>query len=118
MNTISLVDLEITCIIGVNPQERIQEQNLFLDINLYVDFGDSTFSDDINKTIDYTKIAEIATQLASSKKYQLIESFCHDLNNLFLDTFKIIQQSNITVKKPNALPKAKYAAYSMKKSRI
>ena len=49
MNTISLVDLEITCIIGVNPQERVQEQNLFLDINLYVDFGDSTFSDDINK---------------------------------------------------------------------
>ena len=118
MNTISLVDLEITCIIGVNPQERIQEQNLFLDINLYVDFGDSTFSDDINKTIDYTKIAEIATQLAISKKYQLIESFCHELNILFLEKFERIKKSEITVKKPNALPKAKYASYSMMKSRI
>ena len=118
MNIISLVDLEITCIIGVNPQERIKEQNLFIDINLHVDFGDSTFSDDINKTIDYTKIAEIATQLASSKKYQLIESFCHDLNILFLEKFARIQKSKITVKKPNALPKAKYASYSMMKSRI
>ena len=40
MNTISLVDLEISCIIGIHPDERIQEQNLFLDINLDIDFGD------------------------------------------------------------------------------
>ena len=118
MNTISIVDLEVTCIIGILPNERVEEQTLLLDINLDVDIGDSAFADDINKTIDYTKIAEMATQLGISKKYKLIESFCYDLNNLFLDTFKIIQQSKITVKKPNAIPKAKYAAYSMKKSRI
>ena len=118
MNTISIVDLEITCIIGILPDERVKEQILLLDIYLDVDFGDSNIADDINETIDYTKIAELATQLAISKKYNLIESFCYDLNNLFLDTFKIIQQSKITVKKPNAIPKAKYAAYSMKKSRI
>ena len=118
MNTISIVDLEITCIIGILPDERVKEQTLLLDIYLDVDFGDSNIADDINETIDYTKIAEMATQLGISKKYKLIESFCYDLNNLFLDTFKIIQQSKITVKKPNAIPKAKYAAYSMKKSRI
>ena len=118
MNTISIIDLEISCIIGILPNERVKEQNLLLNINLDVDIGDSTFADDINETIDYTKIAEMATQLAISKKYKLIESFCFDLTNLFLDTFKIIQQSKITVKKPNAIPKAKYAAYSMKKIRI
>ena len=118
MNTISIVDLEITCIIGILPDERVKEQTLLLDIYLDVDFGDSIIADNINETIDYTKIVEMATQLGISKKYKLIESFCYDLNNLFLDTFKIIQQSNITVKKPNAIPKAKYAAYSMKKSKI
>ena len=118
MNTISIVDLKITCIIGILPNERVKEQTLLLNINLDVDIGDSTFADDINETIDYTKIAEMATQLAITKKYKLIESFCRDLNNLFLDTFKVIQKTRITVKKPNALPKAKYAAYSMKKSRI
>ena len=118
MNTISIVDFEITCIIGILPNERVKEQTLLLNINLDVDIGDSTFADDINETIDYTKIAEMATQLAITKKYKLIESFCRDLNNLFLDTFKVIQKTRITVKKPNALPKAKYAAYSMKKSRI
>ena len=118
MNTISLVDLEIICIIGIHPHERVQEQKLFVDINLDVDFEDSIISDDINDTIDYTLIAELATQLAISKKYQLIESFCSDLNNLLLDKFKIIQKSKITVKKPNALPKAKYAAFTMEKSRI
>ena len=118
MNTISIVDLEITCIIGILPDERVKEQTLLLDIYLDVDFGDSNIADDINETIDYTKIAEMATQLGISKKYKLIESFCYDLNNLFLETFTIIQQSKITVKKPNAIPKAKYAAYTMKKTRI
>jgi len=118
MNTISIVDLEITCIIGILPNERVKEQTLLLDIYLDVDFGGSNIADDINETIDYTKIADMATQLGISKKYKLIESFCYDLNNLFLDTFKIIQQSKITVKKPNAIPKAKYAAYTMKKTRI
>ena len=118
MNTISLFDLEVTCIIGIHPHERVQEQILLLDISLDVDLGNSTFSDDINDTIDYTLIAELATQLAILKKYQLIESFCSDLNNLLLDKFKIIQKSKITVKKPNALPKAKYAAFTMEKSRI
>ena len=118
MNTISIVDLEITCIIGILPDERVKEQTLLLDIYLDVDLGDSNIADDINETIDYTKIAEMATQLGISKKYKLIESFCYDLNNLFLDTFKIIQRSKIIVKKPNAIPKAKYAAYSMAKSKI
>ena len=118
MNTISIIDLEITCIIGILPNERVKEQTLLLNINLDVDIGDSTFADDINETIDYTIIAEMATQLAITKKYNLIESFCKDLNNLFLETFQAIQQTRITVKKTNALPKAKYAAYTMKKSRI
>ena len=117
MNTISLVDLEITCIIGIHPHEREHEQSIFLDINLDIDFSDSTFSDDINETIDYSNIAELATQLAISKKYKLIETFCNDLNNLFLNKYRIIKRSKITVKKPNALPKAKYAAFSMTKSR-
>ena len=118
MNTISIVDLEITCIIGILPNERVKEQTLLLNINLDVDIGDSTFADDINETIDYTIIAEMATQLAITKKYNLIESFCKDLNNLFLETFQAIQQTRITVKKTNALPKVKYVAYTMKKSRI
>ena len=117
MNTISLVDLEITCIIGIHPHERSQEQNIFLDIDLDINCNNSNFSDDITQTIDYTIIAELATQLAISKKYKLIESLCHDLNEIFIDKFEIIQQSTITVKKPNALPNAKYASYSMKRSR-
>ena len=40
MNTISIVDLEITCIIGIHPDERVKEQTLLLDIYLDVDFGD------------------------------------------------------------------------------
>ena len=70
MNTISIVDLEITCIIGILPYERVKEQNILLDIDLDVDFGDSTCTDDINETIDYTKIAEMATQLGISRKYK------------------------------------------------
>ena len=117
MNTISIVDLEVTCIIGILPNERVEEQTLLLDINLDVDIGNSAFSDEIDETIDYTIIAEMATKLAVTKKYNLIESFCRDLNNLFLETFQVIKKTSISVKKPNAIPKAKYATFTMGKSR-
>ena len=117
MNTISIVDLEITCIIGILPNERVEEQTLLLDINLDVDIGDSAFLDEIDETIDYTIIADMATKLAVTKKYNLIESFCRDLNNLFLETFQVIQKTNISVKKPNAISNAKYATFTMEKTR-
>ena len=82
-----------------------------------VNFVDSIIADDIDETVDYSKVAELATKLAISKKYKLIESLCSDLNNLFLNTFNRIKKTKIIVKKPNALPKAKYAAYTMEKSR-
>ncbi len=88
-----------------------------LDIYLDVNFVDSNITDDIDETVDYSKVAELATKLAISKKYKLIESLCSDLNNLFLNTFNRIKKTKIIVKKPNALPKAKYAAYTMEKSR-
>ena len=91
MNTISIVDLEITCIIGIHPSERVKQQTLLLDINLDVDIGNSAFADEIDETIDYTIIAEMATKLAVTKKYNLIESFCRDLNNLFLESFQVIK---------------------------
>ena len=118
MNTISIIDLEISCIIGIHPNERVKEQTLLLDIYLNIDFGESNIADDINETIDYTKIADMATQLGISKKYNLIESFCRDLNNLFLETFQVIKKTRISVKKPNAIPKAKYATFTMEKTRI
>ena len=117
MNTISIVDLEVTCIIGILPNERVEEQTLLLDINLDVDIGDSAFVDEIDETIDYTIIADMATKLAVTKKYNLIESFCRDLNNLFLETFQAIKKTRISVKKPNAIPKAKYATFTMGKTR-
>ena len=117
MNTISIVDLEVTCIIGILPNERVEEQTLLLDINLDVDIGDSAFVDEIDETIDYTIIADMATKLAVTKKYNLIESFCRDLNNLFLETFQAIKKTRISVKKPNAIPKAKYATFTMEKTR-
>ena len=117
MNTISIVDLEVTCIIGIHPSERVKPQTLLLDINLDVDIGNSSFADEIDETIDYTIIAEMATKLAVTKKYNLIESFCRDLNNLFLETFQAIKKTRISVKKPNAIPKAKYATFTMEKTR-
>ena len=117
MNTISIIDLEIKCIIGILPNERVEEQTLLLDINLDVNIGDSDFEDKIDETIDYTIISDMATKLAITKKYNLIESFCRDLNNLFLETFQVIQKTKISVKKPNAIPNAKYATFTMGKTR-
>lgn len=117
MDSITLSDLEISCIIGIYPHERTQEQLLFLDITVSLDLMPSAKSDHITDTLDYDNIANKATQLAVKNKYQLIETLANDLNGLILKEHKEVFTSRVTVKKPAAVPKAKFASVTMEKSR-
>jgi len=117
MDSIILKDLEISCIIGIYPHEREKEQSIFLDLILESDLNPSAKSDNIKDTLDYDKVAETANQLARQKKYQLIETFAHELNEKILNDFTQISKCTTTVKKPAAVPKARYAAVTCEKSR-
>jgi FolB domain-containing protein len=113
---IGFVDHKIKCIIGVNPDERIQEQDVLIDLIVTYDVSKAIENDDVEFTCNYALMAKVITSIAQEGKYKLLEtlaSACIDAIHL---KYQSIQHITLTVKKPQALSTAAYPFVTVDKS--
>ena len=106
IGTIGLKNLHIECIVGIYPHERVDEQPLYVDIEVDHDFDRAAAAEHVDETVDYDHIAELLTTLATERKYQLIETFAKDGIDQILDRWEDVLGVRIEVRKPNAVPAA------------
>ena len=52
-DTVMINGLQFTCIIGMLPEERISEQRVIINAELYTDFNQVSQSDSIAHTVNY-----------------------------------------------------------------
>lgn len=102
----------INCIIGILPQERVEPQDIFIDLKVGYDFSISSVTDDILDTIDYTKMTFLCTEIAQEGKYQLLEKLAADILKALLDQFDITW-AWIRIKKPNGIPSAQNSSVEL-----
>ena len=105
--TIELERLEIDCIVGIHPFERVQEQKIFLDVLLEIDFAPAAASENVANTIDYTDVAATLTDLVRTRRYQLIETLAVEAADLLLSQHPQVERIQIAVHKPAAVPQAR-----------
>lgn len=113
---IGFENLEIICIIGMNPEERIQLQPLFVDVKVEANFHACAQSDHVKDTIDYVTLGDICTELAQKGQYQLIEKYAYDVLQKLLQDFAI-NWAWIKIKKPQAMPAADFTTVELKLSK-
>jgi len=113
---IGFENLKIVCIIGVNPEERIHEQPIFVDVKVEANFHASAQSDHVRDTINYVTLSDLCTEFAQKGQYQLIEKYAYDVLKRFLSDFSI-NWAWIKVKKPQAVPAADFTSVELKLSR-
>ena len=111
--TISIKDLEISCIIGIHPHERHIPQNIFIDIEFDSDFELVSQSGQLSNSIDYDSIASFLTSWIQEKKFGLLEQLAEKACLKIFEKWPEINCCRIKVKKPNALIHAKYASVSI-----
>jgi dihydroneopterin aldolase len=99
---------QLNCIIGIYPDERKQEQTLFVDAKVKLDLSSCLVSGQMDDTIDYTLLAQICSQLAEQNNYLLLETFASDILEEYLRRFKAVW-AWVKVQKPDAIPHAAYA---------
>lgn len=110
MGVLDIHDLRVRCIVGVHTHERKVEQDLLVDVRLEFDFSEAAHSDQIDLTIDYTRLADLLEAWMQREKFQLIETLAARACFLITDEWPQISHCRITIKKPSALPKARYAS--------
>ncbi len=109
IGTIMLEGLEVECIIGIHPHERVEAQNIIIDCEMDHDIAAAAAGDDIDATIDYSAVASFLAELAIERKYRLIETYVEDAAQVLLDRFGA-RRVMLKVMKPAAVPAASWSA--------
>jgi D-erythro-7,8-dihydroneopterin triphosphate epimerase len=99
---IEIRDLLLRAIIGINPDERINRQDVLLNIELDTDLRPAAHSDDIRDAVNYRTIAKEVIELVEGSEYQLVESLAEAVAALCLRD-KRVTRVGVSLQKPGAL---------------
>lgn len=90
-------------IIGIHDWERIQPQEILINIVIEADLHKAGDSDHINDTISYSAIARTAKEMAETAQRLTVEALAEDIARACLEDPRV-QRIRVRVEKPNAVP--------------
>jgi dihydroneopterin aldolase len=87
---LSLVDLELSCHLGVPAKERAQPQKILCTAVFPVpNLKKAAQTDDLADTVNYFDLSQLLQKTARQKKRKLIETLAADLAQAAFDTFPL-----------------------------
>jgi dihydroneopterin aldolase len=98
---LELNGLEVDCIIGELPEERVRNQRLILDVKLEI-CDDSAFTDDITDTVDYAALTESIRDALVSAKCRMIERAAKVAHDICMSNSKV-RSATVKVTKAGAI---------------
>lgn len=113
---IGIENFKISCIIGVNPDERTRVQEIFVDLKVRADVSRCIAKDRLKDAIDYTLLAKMCRDLAIAHRYHLMETYAAEVLSAMLQSDRI-EWAWIRVKKPKGLLDASYTYCEMERSK-
>lgn len=116
-STVGLKGLEIICVIGAFDEERLRRQPLRLNIAMGCDIGAAAAADRLTQTVNYAVVAELLTELAEQGRFHLIETFAERAATEILARFPEVQEIELEVEKPQAIPAADCAFVRVRRDR-
>ena len=109
LDVIELRKLEVECLIGVYPRERVTPQKLVLDVALETDSRPAGLGAGLEATIDYSQIAGELTFILEGAHFELIEEAAEALAAWLLSPGKVrknqsrIHRVRVSIEKPEAM---------------
>lgn len=100
-DSIIITGLKVHANHGVYEDERTNGQIFIIDLVLTLGVRQASESDDITKTIDYSRLVEQVATVAKGDAVNLIETLAERIAATALQ-FESIQTVQVTVHKPNA----------------
>ena len=73
MDRLRLNDIEVLCIIGDLPEERLREQRLLVGVEIELDLSAAAASDSLSDTIDYAALSHRIRETLRAAKCRLVE---------------------------------------------
>lgn len=109
--------LRVQGVIGVYDFEQKAPRELVLNLALHLDLSAAAVSDDLDETIDYALVADIAQQLAREKHHALLEHFGGRLIHALFDADKRLQGVDLEIQKAGAVDQTEWVGVKMSRIR-
>ena len=103
MDRLRLNAIEVLCIIGDLPEERIREQHLEVSVELTLDLAGAAASDDLADTIDYATLSRRVREILRAAKCRLVERAAGLVAAECLIDARV-QSVTVTVRKSGSVP--------------
>jgi len=117
MDKITIQKAKVMCSVGITAEERAVKQELFIDIDLFVDCSKCVDSDDIKDTVNYYALFDQIRGVIEDASYNLIERVASVICDLILED-NLVKKVIVKVMKSGAIPEAQYASVELVRSRI
>ncbi len=115
-DSIEINDLHMRTIIGINPDERINKQDVIVNVTLEADCRPAAASDDIADAVNYRDLCKNIIELVESSQFLLVERMANEIARLCLSDERV-EWVRIRVDKPGALRFAQSVAVTVERDR-
>lgn len=113
---ILIQDLLLRTIIGVNEEERVNRQDVVVNVVMYVDTRAAGASDDIVDTVNYRTIAKEIGSSVENSSFYLVERMANQVARICLQDLRV-NKVRVRVEKPGALRFARSVGLEIVRSR-
>jgi FolB domain-containing protein len=116
MDKIIVRDLRLRGIIGINPDERVNKQDILVNLVMYADTRRAGETDDIEDAVNYRTITKRLIQHVEESADLLVEKLANDIARIILTEFAV-ERVMVRVEKPGALRFAQSVGVEIERSR-
>lgn len=116
MDKIFIKDLLLRGIIGINDDERVNKQDILINITIFADTREAAVSDDIKDAVNYRTITKRIIDHVEASADFLVEKLVNDIANIILGEFEA-ERVIVRVEKPGALRYAKSVGIEIDRTR-
>ena len=117
LDRIHISDLVVPGIIGINPDERLNPQDVRINATLWVDTRPAAASDDIVDAVNYRTVTKAMIAQVESGDPMLVERLVAELASIALASDERVKEVEVTVEKPGALRHADSVGITIRRSR-
>ena len=116
MDKIVIRDLLLHGIIGINEDERVNKQDILINLTLFSDIRKAAASDNISDAVNYRTITKRIIKHIEESSDFLLEKLVSDIAELILMEFNV-EKAVVRVEKPGALRFAQSVGIEIKRTR-
>jgi FolB domain-containing protein len=111
---IEIEDLLVRAIVGINPDERENRQDVVITLRLETDLRAAARTDSIQDAVDYKLIKKSVAAFVEQSSFQLVETLAEEIAQICLKDSRV-DRVRVHVRKPGALRFARTVGVSIER---